>query len=94
MHRDIKPKNVLINPDTRRLVLADFGIAHFKDSSLTKNGDLLANRNYLAPEQMRRNNTLAIGKPADVFALGLVINEMFTKQNAGGTCLSATDIPA
>lgn len=84
VHRDIKPENVLVNPDTRRLVLADFGIAHFKDSSLTNRGDLLVNRNYLAPEQMVRNNALAIGKPADVFALGLVITEMFTKQNARG----------
>lgn len=84
VHRDIKPENVLVDPDTRRLVLADFGIAHFKDSSLTNRGDLLVNRNYLAPEQMVRNNALGIGKPADIFALGLVITEMFTKQNARG----------
>lgn len=84
VHRDIKPENVLVDPDARRLVLADFGIAHFKDSSLTKRGDLLVNRNYLAPEQMVRNNALGIGKPADIFALGLVITEMFTKQNARG----------
>lgn len=84
VHRDIKPENVLVNPDARRLVLADFGIAHFKDSSLTNRGDLLVNRNYLAPEQMVKNNALGVGKPADVFALGLVIAEMFTKQNARG----------
>ncbi|GGY63748.1 hypothetical protein GCM10010385_11360 [Streptomyces geysiriensis] len=84
VHRDIKPENILVDPDARRLVLADFGIAHFKDSSLTKRGDLLVNRNYLAPEQMVRGNALAVGKPADVFALGLVMTEMFTKQNARG----------
>ncbi|WP_037348310.1 serine/threonine-protein kinase [Amycolatopsis sp. MJM2582] len=84
VHRDIKPENVLVDSDACRLVLADFGIAHFKDSSLTKRGDLLANRNYLAPEQMVRNNAIGIGKPADIFALGLVITEMFTKQNARG----------
>ncbi|MBX4174368.1 serine/threonine-protein kinase [Streptomyces geysiriensis] len=84
VHRDIKPENILVDPDARRLVLADFGIAHFKDSSLTKRGDLLVNRNYLAPEQMMRGNALAVGKPADIFALGLVMTEMFTKQNARG----------
>ena len=84
VHRDIKPENVLVDPDARRLVLADFGIAHFKDSMLTKRNDFLGNRNYLAPEQMVRNNALSIGKPADVYALGLVITEMFTKQNARG----------
>lgn len=84
VHRDIKPENVLVDPDARRLVLADFGIAHFKDSALTKRTDFLGNRNYLAPEQMVRNNAHSIGKPADVFAFGLVITEMFTKQNARG----------
>ncbi|MGQ5603734.1 serine/threonine-protein kinase [Streptomyces sp. EKS3.2] len=84
VHRDIKPENILVDPDARRLVLADFGIAHFKDSSLTEPGDLLVNRNYLAPEQMVRGNARGVGKPADVFALGLVMTEMFTKQNARG----------
>jgi serine/threonine protein kinase len=84
VHRDIKPENVLVDPDARRLVLADFGIAHFKESMLTKRDDLLVNRNYLAPEQMRKNNAHGVGKPADIFALGLVITEMFTKQNPRG----------
>ena len=84
VHRDIKPENILIDSENRRLVLADFGIAHFKDSSLTKRSDLLANRNYQAPEQMARKDTERIGKPADIFALGLIITEAFTKQNPRG----------
>ena len=84
VHRDIKPENILIDSDNRRLVLADFGIAHFKDSSLTEKGDLLANRNYQAPEQMAKMDARDIGKPADIFALGLIMTEVFTKQNARG----------
>ncbi|WP_307081120.1 serine/threonine-protein kinase [Arthrobacter agilis] len=84
VHRDIKPENILVDSGNRRLVLADFGIAHFKDSSLTRKGDLLANRNYLAPEQMVKNNAKDVGKPADIFALGLIITEVFTKQNSRG----------
>ncbi|MDQ0094713.1 serine/threonine-protein kinase [Paeniglutamicibacter psychrophenolicus] len=84
VHRDIKPENILVDSKKRRLVLADFGIAHFKDSTLTTAGELLANRNYQAPEQMVRNGATDIGKPADIFALGLIITEIFTKQNSRG----------
>lgn len=82
-HRDIKPENVLVS--NKDLVLADFGIAHFKDFKITKKGDLLANRNYAAPEQKEKNNPDIITDAADIFALGLIINECFTKQNPSGS---------
>jgi serine/threonine-protein kinase len=85
VHRDIKPENILVDPDTRTLVIADFGIAHFKDSALTEHGELLANRNYVAPEQMAKKGSIGIDQPADVFAVGLIATEMFTKRNARGT---------
>ncbi len=93
IHRDIKPENILI--DGKQLVLADFGIAHFNDSSLTKKGDLLANRNYLAPEQKAKNNANNIEKSADIYALGLIVNECFTKQNPAGSSIKiiADDYP-
>lgn len=85
VHRDIKPENVLVDPDNHALVIADFGIAHFKNSTLTEHGELLANRNYVAPEQMAQKGSIGIDQPADVFALGLIAIEMFTKRNARGT---------
>ncbi|WP_194395933.1 serine/threonine-protein kinase [Microbacterium atlanticum] len=85
VHRDLKPENILVDPDTHTLVIADFGIAHFKDSTLTEHGELLANRNYVAPEQMAQKGSIGIGQPADVFALGLIATEMFTKRNARGS---------
>ena len=93
IHRDIKPENILI--DGKQLVLADFGIAHFNDSSLTNKGDLLANRNYLAPEQKLKNNANKIDKAADIYSLGLIVNECFTKKNPAGSSFKiiADDYP-
>lgn len=83
IHRDIKPENILVSEQT--LVLADFGISHFKSYEITKENELLANRNYLAPEQKLKNNAINIQQAADVYALGLIINECFTKQNPAGS---------
>lgn len=83
IHRDIKPENILINEN--QLVLSDFGIAHFPDSQLTVADDLLANRNYLSPEQKVKGDALKITFASDVYSLGLIINEIFTGENPAGS---------
>lgn len=83
IHRDLKPENILI-ADDGHLVLTDFGIAHFKDSKLTKKTDLLNNRVYLAPEQYIKGNAQNVTPAADIYSFGLIINECFTKRVAHG----------
>jgi len=80
-HRDLKPENILYEPDTNTLVVADFGIASFKEEDLytaveTSEGERLANFLYSAPEQRARGKE--VGSKADIYALGLILNEMFT----------------
>jgi serine/threonine protein kinase len=80
-HRDLKPENILYDPAGKRLVVADFGIAHFGEDELltaveTKNQERLANFIYAAPEQKIRDGR--VDHRADIFALGLMVNEMFT----------------
>lgn len=82
VHRDIKPENVLV--DGANAALADFGIAHFVDSALTTAAELLANRDYRAPEQQRGRDARQVGPGADVFALGLITNECFTREIPAG----------
>ncbi|MCI0427318.1 MAG: serine/threonine protein kinase, partial [Nitrospiraceae bacterium] len=81
VHRDLKPENVLFDPDTGLLAVADFGIAQFNQEELytlieTRATDRLANFQYVAPEQRERGQT--VDHRADIYALGLMLSEMFT----------------
>ena len=87
-HRDLKPENILSNDAITDLVVADFGIARFEEEEIytaveTKEGTRLANFQYAAPEQRTRGQT--VDKRADIYALGLILNELFTGQLALGT---------
>jgi serine/threonine protein kinase len=91
IHRDMKPENVLYDERSQRLVVADFGIAEFAQEELytlveTKPTTRLANFQYAAPEQRERGG--ACDRRTDVFALGLMLNEMFT-----GVVPHGTDYP-
>lgn len=87
-HRDLKPENILFSAPEDRLVIADFGVAHFEEEELltaveTKSQDRLANFEYAAPEQRRRGG--AVDSKADIYALGLMLSEMFTARVPHGT---------
>jgi serine/threonine protein kinase len=87
-HRDIKPANVLYSPKTNELAVADFGIAHFQEDQLativkTESQERLGNFQYSAPDQ--RSPGATVDQRADIFALGLILNEMFTGQVPHGS---------
>ncbi len=87
VHRDIKPENVLFNRSNNNAVIADFGIAHIAPEYLaadikTTADDRLLNIKYSAPEQKTKGQ--AVDGRADVFACGLLLNEMITGQLAIG----------
>lgn len=82
-HRDIKPENIFVN-ESGELVLADFGIAHFSDSTMTKTAEWLGNKSYAAPEQLEKENENHVSAASDVYALGKILNELFTKSNPSG----------
>lgn len=88
VHRDLKPENILFKTTDVQLVLADFGIARFTEDELytaveTKAQDRLANFQYAAPEQRIRGKS--VDHRADIYAVGLILNEMFTHEVPQGS---------
>lgn len=81
IHRDIKPENIMFANGSWIPVICDFGIAHFAEEDLltvveTKGTDRMANFQYAAPEQRKRNGEVCF--QTDIYALALILNEMFT----------------
>jgi serine/threonine protein kinase len=94
VHRDLKPENVLYDSTNDRLLIADFGIARFEEEDLftaveTKDTTRLANFQYAAPEQRGRGTN--VDNRADIYALGLLLNEMFTNEVPYGTGYKAIE---
>jgi non-specific serine/threonine protein kinase len=75
LHRDIKPPNILINEDSRP-VLIDFGSARFEAADATSTTVTFHTPPYAAIEQYVK--TYPQGPWTDIYALGVVLYECVT----------------
>jgi predicted ATPase/signal transduction histidine kinase len=80
IHKDIKPANIVINPETKQVKLTDFSIA----SLLSQETQSLMNPNilegtlaYISPEQTGRMNR-GIDYRTDFYSLGATFYELLT----------------
>ncbi len=76
IHRDIKPQNIMIQPDGTAKVM-DFGIARAKNSHLTQTNSVLGTAHYVSPEQTQGKE---LGAESDLYSLGVVMYEAVTGQ--------------
>src|SRR5689334_18011092 len=79
IHRDIKPDNILIDAQSGRPMVTDFGIARAVsegDSRLTATGIAIGTPTYMSPEQAAGERT--IDGRSDLYSLGIVGYQMLT----------------
>ena len=76
IHRDIKPQNIMVQPDGNIKVM-DFGIARAKNSHLTTDNSVLGTAHYVSPEQTQGKE---LGPTTDIYSLGVVMYEAATGQ--------------
>ncbi len=74
VHRDLKPANIIINRNQVPKIM-DFGIARLLAEQNGPDEQLIGTPRYLAPEYIQYAEA---GPQADVFALGLILDEMLT----------------
>jgi predicted ATPase/signal transduction histidine kinase/tRNA A-37 threonylcarbamoyl transferase component Bud32 len=80
IHKDIKPANILIHPQTKEVKLIDFSIASLlpKETQEIKNPNILEGTlAYISPEQTGRMNR-GIDYRSDFYSLGVTFYELLT----------------
>lgn len=80
IHKDIKPANILIHPQSQQVWLIDFSIASLLPKErqvLQSPGNLEGTLAYLAPEQTGRMNR-GIDYRTDFYGLGITLYELLT----------------
>ncbi len=78
VHRDIKPTNVIVDPEGRTHV-TDFGLArrvHF-DATITQPGQVLGTPGFMAPE-LAAGTGHSAGPGVDIYALGALLYHLVT----------------
>lgn len=76
LHRDVKPSNVFLTEEDRRVKLLDFGIAVSPDVSEAKIGEqLFGTPYYMSPEQVMGQQ---LDGRTDLYSLGILAYELIT----------------
>lgn len=73
LHRDIKPQNIMIEAESERPRIADFGLAKLADDKveLTKSGEMMGTPPYMPPEQF--GDAANCTAKADIYSLGATL---------------------
>ncbi|MBW4601320.1 MAG: AAA family ATPase [Calothrix sp. FI2-JRJ7] len=81
IHKDIKPANILINPDTQQIKITDFSISSLllRETQQLQRNILEGTLAYISPEQTGRINR-GVDYRSDFYSLGVTFYELLTGQ--------------
>jgi serine/threonine protein kinase/HEAT repeat protein len=78
-HRDLKPANIMLQEETQRVILMDFGLA--KDTSsmtiVSMTGQVFGSPAYMSPEQAQ-GLTRVVDHRSDIYSMGVILYEGLT----------------
>ena len=77
IHRDICPRNFVVDPTHEKLTLIDFGLTVPATPDFQKPGNRTGTPSYMSPEVVRRKPT---DKRLDIFSFGVLAYELCTRQ--------------
>lgn len=88
IHRDIKPKNILLKNDKKELKLCDFGFAKLK-TGFERVNTICGSPLYMAPELLEEKTYTDI---VDVWAIGMILYEMLYGNHPYAKCKDIDDL--
>ena len=75
IHRDLKPGNIMRDPNGR-VVVMDFGLARsLEGDGMTRTGTMMGTMEYMSPEQAQAEE---VDARSDIFTVGLICYELLT----------------
>jgi tRNA A-37 threonylcarbamoyl transferase component Bud32 len=80
VHRDLKPENIIIEMDTGKVILIDFGtVKNTNNSRITLDGPegFVGTPEYAPPEGMRYGSH-AVFQCGDIYSMGIILYELMT----------------